>query len=110
VFCIIVGGLPVIWLFDHFGKLNLFLPVFNCIAVLAFMLVLKWRLWRHAWFWITMTVIVALHVPLIMFVPWGTRWVPALVIGAIDSADFCVILWVLSAVGRLVEGPKAVER
>ena len=61
-----------------------------------------------------MTVIVALHVPLILFVPWGTRWVPALAIAAIDSLDFCLILWILSFVGNLMggprEGPRTAER
>jgi len=74
------------------------------------MFVLKWRLRRHAWFWITMTVIVALHVPLILFVPWGTRWVPALAIAAIDSLDFCLILWILAVVGKFIEGPRTSER
>jgi chromate transport protein ChrA len=98
------------WLFDHFGRLNLMLPIWNSVAVLGLMFVLKWRLRRHAWFWTTMTVIAALHVPLILFVPWGTRWVPALAIAAIDSLDFCLILWILSFVGKLVEGPKNGER
>jgi chromate transport protein ChrA len=102
------------WLFDRFGRLNLMLPIWNSVAVLGLMFVLKWRLRRHAWFWITMTVIVALHVPLILFVPWGTRWVPAMAIAAIDSLDFCLILWILSFVGNLMggprEGPKTAER
>ena len=71
---------------------------------------MKWRLRRHTWFWITMTVIVALHVPLILFVPWGTRWVPALAIAAIDSVDFCLILWVLSFIGNLMGGPREEPR
>jgi hypothetical protein len=29
--------------------------------------------------------------------------------GTIDSADFCVIIWVLAAVGRLMEGQKTTE-
>jgi hypothetical protein len=106
VLCLLVFGMPLPWLFDHFGKLNLMLPIWNSVAVLGLMFVLKWRLRRHAWFWITMTVIVALHVPLILFVPWGTRWVPALAIAAIDSLDFCLILWILSFVGNLMGGPR----
>jgi hypothetical protein len=102
--------LPVIVLSDHFGRLDMSRPILNCIAVFGFMFVFKWRLRRHAWFWITMTVIVALHVPLILFVPWGTRWVPALAIAAIDSVDFCLILWILSVVGKFMEGPKTAER
>jgi hypothetical protein len=104
VLCLLVFGMPLPWLFDHFGRLNLMLPIWNSVAVLGLMFVLKWRLRRRAWFWITMTVIVALHVPLILFVPWGTKWVPALAIAAIDSLDFCLILWILSFVGNLTGG------
>jgi hypothetical protein len=109
VLCIIIGALPVYWLFDHFGRLNIALPILNVVAVLGFMLVLKWKLRRHTWFWITMAVIAALHVPLILFVPWTTRWVPALAIAVIDSADFCGILWILSVVEKFMDGPKASE-
>lgn len=110
VLCLLVFGMPLPWLFDHFGRLNLMLPMWNSVAVLGFMLALKWKLRRHAWFWITMTVIAVLHVPLILFVPWGTRWVPALAIAAIDSLDFCLILWILSVVGRFMGEQKAAER
>ncbi|MGH9535230.1 MAG: hypothetical protein ACRD2E_10250 [Terriglobales bacterium] len=104
--CIGVGALPIYWLFDHFGRLNIALPILNVIVVLGFMLALKRRLWPHAWFWITMAVIAALHVPLILLVPWGNRWVPALAIAGIDSVDFCLILWILAFVGKLTGGPR----
>jgi hypothetical protein len=103
----IIGSFLCAWLFDDFGKLELVLPTLNSIAVLGFMLVLKRKLWPHARFWITMAVLAALHVPLVLFVPWTTRWVPALVIAVIDSADFCLMLWIISIVGKLVEEPKA---
>ena len=73
------------------------------------MIAFKRKLWRHAWFWGTMAVIAALHVPLILFVPWGTKWVPALAIAVIDSADFCLILWILAVVGKLMGAQKAAE-
>jgi hypothetical protein len=56
-----------------------------------------------------MIIMAALHVPLILFIPWTTKWVPALAIAAIDSADFCVILAVLSIAGKYMEGQKASE-
>jgi len=109
VLCLLVFGMPLPWLFDHFGRLNLMLPIWNSVAVLGFMLALKWKLRRHAWFWGTMAILAALHVPLILFVPWGTRWVPALAIAAIDSADLIVMLAILSVVGKFMEGPNAPE-
>jgi hypothetical protein len=56
-----------------------------------------------------MTILAALHVPLILFVPWTTKWVPALLIIPIGFADLYVMLWVLSVVGKFMEGPNAPE-
>ena len=97
-------------LFDSFGKLDLILPTINSILVLGFMIGFKRKLWRHAWFWETMAAIAALHVPLILFVPWTTRWVPAMAIAGVDSLDFCLILWILAVVGKLMREPKGAER
>ena len=97
------------WLFDYFGKLSMTLPVLNIILVFGFLIALKWKLRRRIWFWCIMIFIAALHVPLILLIPWTTQWVPALAIGVIDSADFCVIIWVLAAVGRLMEGQETTE-
>jgi hypothetical protein len=106
VLCVIAGGASSYWLFDHFGRLDLGLPTLNSIGVLGFAIAVKWELRRSTWFWIMMSIIAALHVPLILFVPWTTKWVPALAIAAIDSADLVVILAILSAVGNLVERPE----
>ena len=102
--------LPVVWLLDHLGRLDLALPTLNCIAVLGFLIKVKWKLRRCAWFWITMTIIAALHVLLLLFIPWTTKWVPAIAIAAIDSADFIVVLAILSIVGKYLEGPTTTER
>jgi len=77
--------------------------------MLGFAIALKWKLKRHAWFWGTMAILAALHVPLILFVPWTTKWVPAIAIAAIGSADICVILAVLAVVKKFMEGSKTAE-
>jgi hypothetical protein len=110
VSCLIIGSLPIYWLFDHFGGLSLALPTLNCVGMLGFAIAVKWKLRRHAWFWGTMAILAALHVPLILFVPWTTKWVPALAIAAIDSADLIAMLAILTIVGKLMEGPKTAER
>ena len=99
--------LPVILLFEHFGRLNMALPVLNFIAVFGFLIALKWGLRRRIWFWAILIVLAAVHVELILFIPWTNSWVPALLIAVIDSADFCLIVWIVAALGRLMEGPKA---
>jgi len=56
-----------------------------------------------------MTAIAGLHLALLLFIPWTTKWVPAIAIGAIDSVDFCIALWILAVVGKLVQRSKASE-
>lgn len=104
--CLGIGSFLAAWLFDHLGKFNLVLPTLNCIFVLGFTVAVKRKLKRHAWFWGTMAILVALHVPLVLFVPWTTKWIPALPIAAIDSADLIVMLTILTVVERLMERPK----
>lgn len=106
---IILGGLPVLILFDHFGKFNLARPTLTSAVIVVIAITMRWKLRGHFWFWITMIVLAALHVPLLLLVPWTTRWVPAFVIIPIGMADLYLMLLVLSVVGKLMEGPKASE-
>jgi hypothetical protein len=107
--CLGVGSFLAAWLFDHLGKFDLVLPIINGILILGFTVAVKWKLRRHSWFWGTMTILAALHVPLILFVPWTTKWVPALAIAAIDSADLIVMLAILVIVERFMGGPGTSE-
>jgi hypothetical protein len=100
VLCVILGALAVLILFDHFGQLALARPTMISAAMVVIAIAMRWRLKRHVWFWVTMIVFAALHVPLILFVPWTTKWVPALAIVPIGIADLFIMLWVLSVVGK----------
>jgi hypothetical protein len=97
------------WLLIDLGKMDLALPTLNSVAVVGFAIALKRKLGRHVWFWGIMAVIAALHVPLVLLVPWGTKWVPALAIAAIDSADLIAILAILAVVERFMKEPKTSE-
>jgi hypothetical protein len=101
---------PIIWLLDHSGRFDLALPTLVSIGMLGFAIAVKWKLRRYLWFWGTVATLAALHVPLILFVPWTTKWVPALAIAAIGSADLVVMLAILAVVGKFMEGPKPSER
>ncbi len=102
----IIGSALCAWLFDQFGKLDLVLPTLNGFAVLGFTIALKWKLRQRVWFWTTLTVIAAVHVVLVVSIPWSSKWIPAMAIAAIDTADLVVILGIISVVGKFMEGPK----
>ncbi len=100
--CVMIGSAALDWMFDHIGKLDLVLPTLTCLAAFGFVIFFKWELRRYAWFWVTITIIAALHVPLIWLVPWTTSWVPALAAAAVASADVVLILWALAFARKLM--------
>jgi hypothetical protein len=74
--------------------------------MLIIAIALRWKLKQHMWFWMTIIFLAALHVPLILLVPWTTRWVPAFVIIPIGMADLYLMLWVLQPSGGSWKGLK----
>ena len=100
VLCVFTVTLLAAWLFDHRGMLDRTLPVLNSMAVLGLVLAVKWRMRRHVWFWITMTAIAVLHIPLIFFIPWPAGWVPAAVFAGLASVDFCIVIAIVDVVAN----------
>lgn len=76
-------------------------------AVVAFAVAVKWNLRPRPWFWNTMAILAVLHVPLILFVPWGTQWVPAMMMAVVGSVDLILILTIISVAGKFMEGPES---
>jgi hypothetical protein len=63
-----------------------------------------WDLKDRAWYWATIVVIVLLHVPLILLVPWPLRrwsYVQLLPIGLLD---FALAYGIIRLVERVIEG------
>jgi hypothetical protein len=103
VLCIIIGGLPVMYLFDHLGQLDLARPTLFFTGMIAIAIAMRWRLRQYRWFWVTMAAVLALHIAVILLVPWTTKWVPSFVIIPVGIADLYAILMILSVVGRFRE-------
>ena len=103
VLCVIFGAIPLILLFAHFGKSAFALPTLDSAAMVAIVIAMRWQLRRHLWFWMTMTVFAALHLALVLFVPWTDKWNPAIVIIPLGIADLYAMLWILSAVRTRVK-------
>jgi hypothetical protein len=107
--CVMIGAMPLFWLFDHFGRLDLGMPTLVSTAMLGFAIAVKWKLRRRAWFWITMTVIAAFQILLILFVPWPTKWVPAAVFAGLGSVELYGVLAILDVVEKFLEFPETSE-
>ena len=94
------GTLLIAGLLDHFGKFDLATPTVFCALAISLAIATKWELRGHWWFWITITIISTLHVPLILFVPWTTKWVPAVVMAPFLAVDWYAMLVILSVIEK----------
>lgn len=107
VLCWMGGCGAVAWALYRHGRLELALPLLNCLAVLGFAIVVKRDLRRQAWFWAAMAVLAALHGVAVLYIPWGDKWVPAVAIAVIDSMDLIIIFAILDAIGSYISRPSS---
>lgn len=94
------GTILLALLFISIGRFELARPTMVSVAMVGLVITMRWKLRKHVWFWITVTILAALHLPLILFLPWTTRWIPAILIAPIGIADLYAMLWVISVVAK----------
>lgn len=110
VLCVILGAIPLFLLFAYFGRFDLARPSLVSVAMVTIAIAMRWKLKQHVWFWVTIAFLAALHLPLILFIPWTIKWIPAVVIIPFGIADLYLMLLVLSVVGKYMGQPTAPRR
>lgn len=107
---VMLGTAVLALLLISFGRFQLARPTMVSVAMVGLAITMRWKLRKHVWFWITITLLAALHLPLILFVPWTTKWIPAILLAPIGIADLYAMLWVISVLGKRMGGPETAER
>lgn len=97
------------FVFDHFGILAFEPAILTSVLTFGFTIAVKWHLRRSAWFWVVMGALAALHVPLILFLPWS-KLIPSTgpsgpAMTLMTTADLIVMLSILDVVARVVKRP-----
>jgi hypothetical protein len=92
---------PLVPLFHYIGKPASGFPAALSVLVIAIAIRVRWELSRLPWFWIAVFAIAVIHVPIIWFVPWSTRWIPAFIITPFCIVDLLAILGIFTLVERL---------
>ena len=101
VLCVMAGTAALYSLFDYIGRVELTIPVLASVAAFVLILVVKWRLRRYVWFWVTITLLAAIHVAMLWLVPWTKKWVPAATTTGVGIIDIFAMLGIISIVGHL---------
>jgi hypothetical protein len=87
---------PVFAVFASLGKPDMGLGACIVLAMMMIAIKLRWELRKRIWFWATMVLVLALHVPLVLIVRWPHGNTPTIVYTMpLGIADVFVILGAL---------------
>jgi hypothetical protein len=93
---------PVFFLFVFLGKAEMGFTVIIVLGMTTLAVKLRWRLRKYVWFWATIVLILALHVPLFIIVRWPDTKVPTIAYSLpIGIADFLIIMGAIGFTEKL---------
>ncbi len=101
---IVLCMLPVFALFTHFGGENLALPATTYLAMIALAIALHWKLRTSVWFWIVVALLLAVHVVLLVKVPWPHFTANRITLLPFGVADLLIILGIIKFVEKFIVG------
>lgn len=83
---------PVFFFFVYLGKPEIGFTTIIVLGLSILAVKLHWKLRKHAWFWATIVVILALHVPLLFVIRWPDTNVPTIAYSLpLGIVDFLLI-------------------
>ncbi len=99
---VILAALPII-IFPFFtGKTELFIGVSMSAAVNVLAIAKCWNLKRYVWFWVVVSLIMALHVSLAFLAHWPRVTMTRLTILPIGVLYYCLTIGVVRFVERFI--------
>ena len=104
ILSLLIGGL-----FDYWGRFELALPVLGWVGVIGLVIAVKREMWTYKWFWVATAIIAAIHVALLLFVPWTTKRIPGPAVAGAMTVDLCLILAILAVIKTLIERRTSTE-
>jgi hypothetical protein len=93
---------PVFVLFAFFANAEMGLTAIIVLGIIMGAIKIRWNLRKHVWFWATIVLILALHVPLIFIVRWPQGKGPTIAYTMpIGFVDFFIVLGALGLAEKL---------
>jgi hypothetical protein len=97
VVILVISILPLGLLLDYgLGRHGSGRPAVLCASMIVLAVMWRWDLSDQRWFWALVVGIVAVHIPLIWFVPWHAGWIPAAVATPVCFADLYAIMGIFN--------------
>jgi len=94
--------LPVFFVFVVLGKAEMGFNLMLALGLVMIAVKLRWKVRRHAWFWVTIAFVLLLHIPFLFFVHWPQSNIPTIAYSLpLGIADFLLISGAISLAQRI---------
>ena len=67
----------------------------------------KWMLRKHVEFWVAIAMILLVESLMVVYIPWTSKWVPAIVLLPFGILNGFLIFWVIQLAEKMVHGKSA---
>ncbi len=94
---------PLFIIFAYFGEPDRGFTAWACAEVILITIRFFWGLRSRVWFWVTITIIALLHVPLILFVPWPFKQLSYVALLPVGFLDFALAYGIIRLVENRIE-------
>jgi hypothetical protein len=94
---------PLFILFAYFGDPGRGQAAWVSAVAIAVAARFLWDLRGRVWFWITIAIIVSLHVPLIVLIPWPYKQLSSVALLPAGLLDFAIAYGIIRLIENMIE-------
>jgi len=100
---LVLCTLPFSFLFDYLVGPAKGRAAWGCVGMIATAAWLCWDSRKRVWFWVTIMILVLLHIPLVLFVPWSNTNYPGVVLLPVGLLDFAIVYGCIKLVEKVMK-------
>jgi hypothetical protein len=100
-------AVPVFFIVMHFAGAGKGRAAAVSSAVMVFGTRVFWRLRHNTWYWLTISILAAIHISLVLLVPWTSEVIPAPALAPVGIADFVFVYCSIKLVEKIMMRSKA---
>jgi hypothetical protein len=106
---IALAAAPLYWVLASLGYEDIGRTAGLSLGMVLIAVRFRWYLRKHNWFWVTIVLVLLLHIPLILEVKWSENVIPGIALLPIGALDLLAILGVIRLAEKLLNKPTSSE-
>ncbi len=96
-------SLPVLLVFAYLGDWRTGIGAAICCGLVILIVITRWDLRKHWWFWAVILFGAALQVPIVLLIPWGNRGLTGISLLPVAVVDYGVVYGCVKLAEKLMK-------